>query len=121
QLPGGYIALMGSPGSGKSTTLTQTFRYRLGIRLIRYYAFVRDDPSQGRGEAQNFLHDLTLVLHKQGLRESRPGLAWTRAEYLEARTKQLAQASNDWRENQTRTLIVVDGLDHIEREQSPER
>lgn len=43
----GYIALVGPPGSGKSTTLTQTLRYRDRVRLVRYYAFVRDDPRSG--------------------------------------------------------------------------
>src|SRR6185369_14946789 len=29
----GYLALIGTPGSGKSTTLTQTLRYRPGLRI----------------------------------------------------------------------------------------
>ena len=63
----GYLALIGTPGSGKSTTLTQTLRYRRGFRVIRYYAFVQDDARLGRGESVNFLHDLTLALKQQGV------------------------------------------------------
>jgi HrpA-like RNA helicase len=37
QFNSGYLALLGTPGSGKSTTLTQTLRYRKGLRIIRYY------------------------------------------------------------------------------------
>jgi ABC-type transport system involved in cytochrome bd biosynthesis fused ATPase/permease subunit len=37
-LPGGYIAVFGTPGSGKSTLLTQTLRFYPG-RVIRYYAY----------------------------------------------------------------------------------
>ena len=62
----GYLALIGTPGSGKSTTLTQTLRYRRGFRVIRYYAFVQDDARLGRGEAVNFLHDLTFTLKTTG-------------------------------------------------------
>jgi hypothetical protein len=53
-LPGGYIAVLGTPGSGKSTLLTQTFRGR-SERVIRYYAYVPDaqDPSSLRGESVN--------------------------------------------------------------------
>jgi len=47
----GYVALIGGPGTGKSTTLTQTLRYKTGLRVVKYYAYVRDDPSLGRGEA----------------------------------------------------------------------
>ncbi|HOP40916.1 MAG TPA: hypothetical protein PLI53_07725, partial [Geobacteraceae bacterium] len=64
----GYLALIGTPGSGKSTTLTQTLRYRQGLRIIRYYAYVPDSIWQeGRGEALSFLHDLHLALQRQGI------------------------------------------------------
>ena len=45
QSDSGYIALIGTPGSGKSTTLTKTYRYHPQYRVIRYYAFVPDDPN----------------------------------------------------------------------------
>lgn len=57
-----YLAVLGTPGSGKSTTLTHTLRYRKGCQLVRYYAYVPDSPLQGRGEASNFLHDVVLAL-----------------------------------------------------------
>lgn len=117
----GYVAMLGTPGSGKSTTLTQTFRYRPGFRIIRYYAFVRDDTSRGRGEAQNFLHDMVLALRNEGFYGQKRSLGETRQELQDTLGDQFAQLRQDWRENGTRTLIIVDGLDHIEREQSPER
>ncbi len=68
QFTSGYLALIGTPGSGKSTTLTQTLRYRQGLRIIRYYAYVPDSIWQeGRGEALSFLHDLHLALQRQGI------------------------------------------------------
>lgn len=117
----GYIALLGSPGSGKSTTLTQTFRYRQGFRVIRYYAYVRDDTFRGRGEAQNFLHDLVHSLRQAGFHGNKFSIAESRDELLETFGVQLAKLHQDWQVNGTRTLILVDGLDHIDREQNPER
>lgn len=119
---GGYLALVGTPGSGKSTTLTQMLRYRPGHRVIRYYAFVRGDTAQGRGEAEAFLSDMTLAIGRSGV--DAPGftttLPETRAELAELFGRQLAALHEEWRTNGTRTLILIDGLDHIEREQRPE-
>lgn len=117
----GYLALMGTPGSGKSTILTQTLRYRKGFRIVRYYAFVRDDARLGRGEAVNFLHDLVLALKQQGVSGKERSHPESREELLEQLSSQLAELGERWRKESIQTLILVDGLDHIEREQSPER
>jgi len=117
----GYLALIGTPGSGKSTTLTQTFRYRKGFRIIRYYAYVRDDTRLGRGESLNFLHDLVLALRQQGVYGQTTSFAESREELLESLGSQLAELGSKLPHDGIRTLILVDGLDHIEREESPER
>ena len=117
----GYLALIGTPGSGKSTTLTQTLRYRRGFRVIRYYAFVQDDARLGRGEAVNFLHDLTLALKQQGVSGQGTSYPESREELLEQLSSQLSELHERGQKEGTRTLILIDGLDHIEREQSPAR
>ncbi len=119
---GGYLALVGTPGSGKSTTLTKMLRYRPGHRVIRYYAFVRGDTALGRGEAEAFLSDVTRAIEKSGVVAQGPGstLPETRAELAELLGGQLAALHDDWRENGVKTLILVDGLDHVAREQRPE-
>ena len=77
----GYLAVLGTPGAGKSTTLTQTLRYRHGCRLVRYYAYVPDNPYQGRGEAIHFLHDIVLALQSRGF-QGGTSQAKTREEFL---------------------------------------
>ncbi len=124
QFKSGYLALLGTPGSGKSTILTQTLRYRPGLRIVRYYAYVANTPWQeGRGEAVSFLHDLHLALQRHEFyypteNQSQPE---TLEELRNAISAQLAVVHEKWREDRILTLVIIDGLDHIEREQSPER
>lgn len=118
----GYVALIGPPGSGKSTALTHTLRYTAGIRLVRYYAFVRDDPRLGRGEAAAFLHDLCLSLEPLAPRAKRQRGGGDDPESLRERIAALlAELSTEWKTSGVKTVILIDGLDHIAREQSPVR
>lgn len=117
----GYLALIGSPGSGKSTTLTHHLKYKQGFRLVKYYAYVPDSPYQDRGEANSFLHDITISLSGFGFGKRGGKQAKTREEYLARLAQQLADANKNWHETKTVTLIMVDGLDHIQRELHPQR
>lgn len=120
--PGGYLILLGTPGSGKSTLLTRIFRYRTE-RVVRYYAFVpgSHEPNARRGESANFLHDLVLALDRQGF-SAGDALARPDVDLLASRFhEQLRRIGADFHATGRKTLIVVDGLDHIAREQSPSR
>ncbi len=123
RLDRGYLALLGSPGAGKSTTLTHTFRYKPGLRVIKYYAYVRNDPLQGRGEAGQFWHDLFLMLRTAGIDQLERTKAFpaTPEEFKEAFFEQLAELGRQWKERSIKTLLLIDGLDHIQREQNPVR
>ncbi|MCD5343603.1 ATP-binding protein [Arthrobacter sp. AK04] len=118
RLSGGYLALIGPAGSGKSTLLSDI---SIPGRVVRYYAYVPDspDPLSGRGEAESFLSDLSLALHDAGLpRRSQPvGLPNLRKTLQE----QLALAAQLWLERREKTVIIIDGLDHVPREQNPTR
>lgn len=118
-LAGGYVGLVGPAGSGKSTLLASLSWP--GRRLVRYYAFVPDapDPLSGRGEADSFLHDITLALEQAGLPRSGHGNDLRSQRTVLA--EQLDQAGRRWSANGEETVVIVDGLDHIPREQHPTR
>ena len=122
ELDGGYIGVLGPPGSGKSTFLTQTLR-TLPVRSVRYYAYVPDaqDPSVLRGESINFFHDTTLQIQRlRNGREKRPDPT-DRFALNEFFYHQLSLLGRDYDETKTKTIILIDGLDHIAREQHPDR
>lgn len=121
-LTGGYLGVFGPPGSGKSTFLTRILR-TLPVRLIRYYAYVPDsqDPSVLRGESINFFHDVTLRLWQVGFGEGNQPDPTERIALINRFHAQLQSLGEDYRQTGTKTIVLVDGLDHIEREQHPTR
>ena len=121
-LGGGYIAVLGTPGSGKSTLLTQTLRYR-AERIIRYYAYVPDaqQPIALRGEATSFLHDTVLALQREGFGVGESLNSLDYESLLERFHAQLQLAHVDWLDKGRKTIFLIDGLDHIAREQHPTR
>ena len=91
--------------------------------MIRYYAYVpdRQDPNPQRGEAISFLHDMVLVLEQAGFRAGE-SLTTDDGFLLRQRFhRQLQQLHDDWEATGRKTIFLADGLDHIDREQNPER
>jgi hypothetical protein len=121
QIEGGYLAVLGSPGSGKSTLLTETLRYR--ERVIRYYAYI--PPTIGsnaqRGEAHHFLHDMVLSLHREGISPFRSLSPENTSALRTEWEAQLVELGAEYRRSGRKTIIAIDGLDHIHREQRPSR
>ena len=115
----GYVALLGPPGSGKSTLLQVALATEANIRLVRYLAYVPGAAQGvGRGEADNFLADVGTQLRKSGLIGLR-----LRDDSLHERREQfgvlMQQAGKRFECYGIRTIIVVDGLDHVPREEQP--
>jgi hypothetical protein len=120
-LPGGYITVLGTPGSGKSTLLTQMLR-TYQARVIRYYAYVPDaqDPTVLRGESTNFLHDVVLAIEQAGFSVGSSPSHFDRHDLLARFHQQLQRLHQNWQCTGRKTILLIDGLDHIAREQHPE-
>lgn len=119
--PSGYLSLIGPPGSGKSTLLQIALESEPQLIVVRYLAFVPGVAQGiGRAEAADFHEDLIVGLRRTGL----PGIRFRR-ESPEDRREEfealLTAAGQRFQETGVRTLIVVDGLDHVPREERPER
>lgn len=118
-LAGGYIGVFGTPGSGKSTFLSQFLRSR-AERVIFYYAYVPDshDSIIKRGESENFLHDIIVSLNYEGFNVGQ-NLSLDVNQLSRYFQNQIQLLNKDWKENGQKTIILIDGLDHIDREQKP--
>lgn len=105
KLPGGYISVLGSPGSGKSTTLTKTLR-NLSERIVLYYAFVPDsqDPQTLRGKSVNFLHDIVLKLEELGFREGESLCGFEKETLLKKFHSQIRRLHENWKVTGTKDL-----------------
>ncbi|NMZ15029.1 ATP-binding protein [Pseudomonas proteolytica] len=121
RLDHGYLALVGPPGAGKSTLLQSALSGGPTLQLVRYLAYMPGEGQGiGRAEADNFLDDLNTQLRQSGLagRLARNNTLQERQLELE---QLLRQAGDRYRDEGIRTLIIVDGLDHIPREEHPAR
>jgi hypothetical protein len=117
----GYLSLVGPPGSGKSTLLQIALEAEPQLVVVRYLAFVPGGAlGIGRAESADFQEDLIAGLRNTGLHglRFRRDSAQDRREELETL---FTQAGERFRTDGVRTLIVVDGLDHVPREERPER
>lgn len=117
----GYISVLGPPGTGKSTLLQSGLQASSDMTVIRYFAFLPGEShGLGRAEAEDFIFDLVGELKRSGLQSTRVHdsdlhLAREHFENL------LNKASDRFQTQGTKTVIVVDGLDHIPREEVPVR
>jgi hypothetical protein len=117
----GYLSLVGPPGTGKSTLLQVALQTEPSLIIVRYLAFVPNaSQGVGRGEADDFLTDVISALRDSGLR----GVKYKCESTFEKREEfeiLLLAASTRFEQHGVKTLIAIDGLDHVSREELPER
>ena len=115
----GYVAVVGPPGAGKSTLLSQALASTTD-RVVRYYAYVpRTAAARTRLTARSFLHDIVLMLQRSGLGPSERQITSNDIDGLRRQlSEQLDSGSAEFADTRRRTIVVVDGLDHVERDYS---
>ena len=113
----GYIAVVGPPGAGKSTLLSQAFSASPD-HVVRYFAFVpKTAPTRTRLTARGFLHDIVVMLRRQGLEGRERALPSDDVDTLRQQLSDLVdKAGERFIRTQRRTIIIVDGLDHVDRD-----
>ncbi|MDP4183778.1 MAG: ATP-binding protein [Bacteroidota bacterium] len=116
----GYIYLVGGPGTGKSSLLSNWARQRKD-RIIKYYAFDFMSPSSQfnfseRGESTTLFFDLVYQLKDAGI-YNKDILPYRDITFLKNTFfEQLKYASEDYKESGRKTILIIDGLDHVPRE-----
>lgn len=117
----GYTSLIGPPGSGKSTLLASGLLPTPRAVVVRYLAFVPGEgQGLGRAEAFDFLNDVVKQLKQQNL-GARVVPGTELVELREQFEAILLEAGERFRAEGIRTVVVVDGLDHVPREERPQR
>ena len=117
----GYVSLLGPPGTGKSVLLQTGMLPVPETVIVRYLAFVPGEAQGlGRAEAEDFLLDVITQLRRSGLK----GVRYRDTDLHEKREELeglMQEAGRRFAERRIRTVIIVDGLDHINREEKPVR
>ena len=123
RIKSGYIILQGSPGSGKSSLLEKELIDTDKIKTIKYFSYIPDDRSfsASRGESVNFFHDISKSLEDIGY-QAGDSLSSLELSFLKERLRnQFQEIEKEFNKSGRKTVIIADGLDHIEREMNPER
>jgi hypothetical protein len=119
---GGYIAVVGAAGVGKST-LVQDVLTGLGFPFfVPYYAFLPNtDGNRDRGEALTFFQD--VVERFDHFSTDRHGLGISDlSQGRDALRHHMSKANERFVLQGQKTVLLIDGLDHVSREvnlQSP--
>ncbi|HUC79493.1 MAG TPA: dsDNA nuclease domain-containing protein [Flavisolibacter sp.] len=109
-LPGGYIFIEGLPGIGKSTALTKLKEQNKDIAFA-YYCFIPDEKSfsDPRQSAQSFFRSMCVAIEKNFPDIDLP------TKYSGDYKDKLPSYIKALSKHSTKTIFIVDGLDHVHR------
>ena len=113
---GGYIAVVGPAGIGKSTLVQDVLSDAQYPFFIPYYAFLpATDGNRDRGEALTFFQDVVGRLDKFFTHRYSLGISDI-AQGREALREHMSKANEQYIIQGHKTILLIDGLDHVARE-----
>jgi hypothetical protein len=114
----GYIFLLGGPGTGKSTLLTQWSKNRKE-RIVKYYAFDfinTNIKEEERGESTYMLFDIVFQIKEYGFFKDSILPYKDRIYLREKFYEQIEALGYDFLKTNRKNILIIDGLDHVPRE-----
>ncbi|HOO49919.1 MAG TPA: hypothetical protein PLK94_01375 [Alphaproteobacteria bacterium] len=113
---GGYIAVVGSAGIGKSTLVQDVLSNDQYPYFVPYYAFLPEiDGNRERGEALTFFQDTVGRFDKFFTGRYSLGISDI-AQGREAFREHMARANKEYILQGKKTILLIDGLDHVSKE-----
>jgi len=116
-ISGGYIAVTGCAGVGKSTLVQDVLSNADYPFFIPYYAFLPDGEGspRDRGEALTFFQDVIGRLDRFFADRYSLGIMDV-AQGRDALREHMAKAHEHYVTQGRKTILLIDGLDHVSRE-----
>ena len=115
---GGYLTVLGPAGIGKSTLVQDVLTDPAYPFFIPYYAFLPStDGNRDRGEALTFFQDVVERLDRFSLNRQSLGIT-DATQGRDALRQHMAKATERYVLHGHKTILLIDGLDHVAREVS---
>lgn len=114
--PGGYLAILGPAGIGKSTLVQDVLTDSSCPHFVPYYAFLPStDGNRDRAEALTFFQDVVARLDRFDPSRQSLGVADI-AQGRDALRHHMSSANQRYVLHGYKTILLIDGLDHVVRE-----
>ena len=115
---GGYLAVLGAAGVGKSTLVQDVLTNSKYPLLVPYYAFLpRTEGNRDRAEALTFFQDVVARLDR--FDDARRSLGVTNVvQGRDAFRYHMRRANQRYTRERHKTIVLIDGLDYAMREVS---